>query len=136
MIARKLRNTALLVAACMFMETLDATIVVTAIPQISASLNASAASTGLLVTAYLVTVAVLVPLSGWLVARFGPRRVFLSAIVVFTAASVGCATASGLNELIALRVAQAAGGAMMVPVGRMPWWSSWSCSAAPPARSD
>jgi EmrB/QacA subfamily drug resistance transporter len=119
MIARKLRNTALLVAACMFMETLDATIVVTAIPQISAALNAPAASTGLLVIAYLVTVAVLVPLSGWLVERFGPRRVFLSAIVVFTAASAGCATAGGLDELIVLRMAQAAGGAMMVPVGRI-----------------
>jgi EmrB/QacA subfamily drug resistance transporter len=119
MIDRSLRRVALLVAACFFMENLDGTIVVTAIPQISGSLGVQAGSTGLVVTAYLVTLAVLIPLSGWMVARFGPRRVFLSAIVVFTLASAGCAAATGLTELILMRVVQGGGGAMMVPVGRM-----------------
>jgi EmrB/QacA subfamily drug resistance transporter len=119
MIDRPLRNVALLVAACFFMENLDGTIVVTAIPKISDSLHVDAGSTGLVVTAYLVTLAVLIPLSGWMVARFGPRKVFLSAIVLFTLASAGCAAATNLGELIAMRILQGAGGAMMVPVGRM-----------------
>jgi EmrB/QacA subfamily drug resistance transporter len=119
MIDRSLRRVALLVAACFFMENLDGTIVVTAIPQISRSLGVQPGSTGLVVTAYLVTLAVLIPLSGWMVARFGPRRVFLSAIVVFTLASAGCAAATNLTELIVTRVLQGVGGAMMVPVGRM-----------------
>ncbi len=110
---------ALLVAACFFMENLDATIVVTAIPQMSASLGVSPSATALVITAYLLTLAALIPLSGWMTARFGPRRVFLSAIVVFTFASLGCALSTTLGELVALRVLQGAGGAMMVPVGRI-----------------
>jgi len=112
------RNTALLVAGCFFMEMLDGTIVTTASPQIGRSLHAPAGQTGLLVTAYLLTLAVLIPLSGWLARRFGNRRVFLTAIALFTLASVGCATSVSLGELVAMRVLQGAGGAMMVPVGR------------------
>lgn len=119
MVDRQLRNIALLVAACFFMENLDGTIVVTAIPKISGSLDVSAGSGGLIVTAYLVTLAVLIPLSAWMTARFGPRRIFLSAIVLFTIASLGCAAATSFGELIAVRVLQGAGGAMMVPVGRI-----------------
>jgi MFS family permease len=112
------RSTALLVAGCFFMEMLDGTIVTTASPQIGRSLHAPAGQTGLLVTAYLLTLAVLIPLSGWLAARFGNRLVFLTAIAIFTLASVGCATSVSLGELVAMRVLQGAGGAMMVPVGR------------------
>jgi EmrB/QacA subfamily drug resistance transporter len=112
------RNTALLVAGCFFMEMLDGTIVTTASPQIGRSLHAPAGQVGLLVTAYLLTLAVLIPLSGWLTRRFGNRRVFLTAIAVFTLASVGCASSVSLGELVAMRVLQGAGGAMMVPVGR------------------
>jgi EmrB/QacA subfamily drug resistance transporter len=119
MIDRRLRNTALLVAACFFMELLDATIVVTAIPQISRSLDVAASSTALVITAYLLTLAVLIPVSGWMTARFGARRVFLSAIAVFTVASLGCALSTTLAELVVLRIVQGAGGAMMVPVGRL-----------------
>lgn len=119
MIDKRLRSVALLVAACFFMEILDGTIVVTAVPQMSASLGVSASSTALVITAYLLTLAVLIPLSGWMTVRFGPRLVFLSAIAIFTLASLGCALSSTLAELVALRIVQGAGGAMMVPVGRI-----------------
>jgi MFS family permease len=112
------RNIALLVAGCYFMEMLDGTIVTTASPQIGRSLGAPATAVGLVVTAYLLTLAVLIPLSGWLTRRFGNRVVFLSAISLFTLASVGCAASVSLGMLVAMRVVQGAGGAMMVPVGR------------------
>jgi EmrB/QacA subfamily drug resistance transporter len=112
------RNTALLVSGCFFMEMLDGTIVTTASPQIGQSLHAPATEIGLVVTAYLLTLAVLIPLSGWLTRRLGNRTVFLSAIALFTLASVGCAISTSLGELVAMRVLQGAGGAMMVPVGR------------------
>jgi EmrB/QacA subfamily drug resistance transporter len=115
----RVRNVALLVAACFFMELLDGTIVVTAIPRISSSLGITAGAAGLVVTAYLVTVAVLIPLSAWLTLRYGYRRVLLSAIAIFTLASLGCAASQTFAELVAMRILQAAGGAMMVPVGRM-----------------
>jgi EmrB/QacA subfamily drug resistance transporter len=117
--ASHVRNVALLVAGCFFMELLDGTIVVTAIPRISSSLGVTAGSAGLVVTAYLVTVAVLIPLSAWLTLRYGYRRVLLAAIAIFTLASLGCAASQSLAELIGMRVLQAVGGAMMVPVGRM-----------------
>jgi EmrB/QacA subfamily drug resistance transporter len=100
------------------MEMLDGTIVITATPQIGRSLHAPAASVGLVVTAYLLTLAVLIPLSGWLIRRLGNRAVFLSAIAIFTLASVGCAASVSLGMLVGMRVLQGAGGAMMVPVGR------------------
>jgi EmrB/QacA subfamily drug resistance transporter len=112
------RNIALLVSGCFFMEMLDGTIVTTASPQIARSLHAQPAEIGLVVTSYLITLAVLIPLSGWLTRRFGNRLVFLTAIAVFTLASVGCAASTSLGELVAMRVLQGAGGAMMVPVGR------------------
>ena len=118
-ITSRQRAVALLVAGCLFMENLDGTIVSTAAPRIGASLGVSATAIGLVITAYLLTLAVLIPLSGWLTARFGARRVFLAAIALFTLASLACASASGLGELVALRVVQGAGGAMMVPVGRL-----------------
>ena len=118
MIDPRHRNTALLVSGCFFMEMLDGTIVTTAIPQMSRSLHARPAAVGLVITAYLLTLAVLIPLSGWLTRRYGNRAVFLTAIAIFTLASVGCAVSVSLPELVAMRVLQGAGGAMMVPVGR------------------
>jgi EmrB/QacA subfamily drug resistance transporter len=118
-IEKRVRNIALLVAACFFMELLDGTIVITAIPRISSSLGVSPGAAGLVVTAYLVTVAVLIPLSGWITLRYGYRWVLLSAIAVFTLASVGCAASNSFGVLVAMRVLQGVGGAMMVPVGRM-----------------
>ena len=118
MIDARQRTVALLVAGCFFMEMLDGTIVTTASPQIGRSLHAPPTAIGLLVTAYLLTLAVLIPLSGWLTRRFGNRVVFLTAIAVFTLASVGCAASTSVGELVGMRVLQGAGGAMMVPVGR------------------
>ena len=100
------------------MEMLDGTIVTTAAPQIGRSLHAPATQVGLIVTAYLLTLAVLIPLSGWLTRRFGNRTIFLTAIVVFTLASFGCALSLSLGMLVGMRVLQGVGGAMMVPVGR------------------
>jgi EmrB/QacA subfamily drug resistance transporter len=116
---RRRRHIALLVAGCFFMEILDGTIVTTATPQMALSLGVPVTSTALIITAYLVTLAVLIPVSGWLTTRYGARKVFLTAIAVFTVASLGCALAQNLGELVVLRVLQGAGGAMMVPVGRL-----------------
>jgi len=87
MIDKRHRNTALLVAGCFFMENLDGTIVTTAAPNIGASLHVEPTSVGLVVSSYLLTLAVLIPLSGWLTRRLGTRPVFLSAIAIFTVAS-------------------------------------------------
>mgnify|MGYP000202076525 CR=1 FL=1 len=113
------RGVALLVAGAFFMEILDATIITPAIPRIAESFGVAALDVNVAISAYLMTVAVLIPVSGWAAARFGIRRVFLSAILVFTLASVGCAAAASLPMLVAMRVLQGVGGAMMVPVGRL-----------------
>ncbi|MEU6056103.1 MFS transporter [Streptomyces xanthochromogenes] len=119
MLDTRQRATALLIAGCFFMEMLDGTIVATAAPQMAASLGTTPSSVGLVITVYLLTLAVLIPLSGWLTARFGARRIFLTAIVLFTLASAACAASDSLGPLVAMRVLQGAGGAMMVPVGRL-----------------
>jgi EmrB/QacA subfamily drug resistance transporter len=110
---------ALLVAGAFFMEILDATIITPAIPLIAGSFGIDPVDVNVAISAYLVTVAVLIPASGWVVDRFGPRPVFASAIAVFTLASVGCAASASLPMLVAMRVLQGVGGAMMVPVGRL-----------------
>ncbi|HEY5431223.1 MAG TPA: MFS transporter [Solirubrobacteraceae bacterium] len=119
MIDSRQKNIALLVAGCFFMENLDGTIVTTAAPRIGRALHVPSTSVGLVIAAYLVTLAVLIPLSGWMTARWGARRVFLAAIVIFTVSSLACALSSSLAELVAFRVIQGVGGAMMVPVGRL-----------------
>ena len=113
------RSVALLVAATLFMENLDATIIATAAPAMARSLHASASSVGIAVMSYLLSVAVFVPLSGWLSSRFGSRRVILVAVVLFAGASVLCAVSGNLAELVAFRALQGLGGAMMVPVGQL-----------------
>jgi EmrB/QacA subfamily drug resistance transporter len=119
MIEPRQKSIALLVAGCFFMENLDGTIVTTAAPRIGRALGVPSTSVGLVIAAYLVTLAVLIPLSGWMTARWGARRVFLSAIVIFTLSSLACALSASLAELVAFRVIQGVGGAMMVPVGRL-----------------
>ena len=113
------RALALLVAGAFFMEILDATVIAPAAPYIAADLGVEPVDVTIAVTAYVLTVAVLVPVSGWLADRFGPRPVFTTALVLFTLASVGCALAPSLPLLTAARVVQGVGGAMMVPVGRL-----------------
>ena len=110
---------ALLVAGAFFMEILDATIITPAIPMIAKSFGILPVDVNVAISTYLVTVAVLIPASGWMADRFGIRRVFIAAIAVFTLASIGCAASVSLPMLVAMRVLQGVGGAMMVPVGRL-----------------
>jgi EmrB/QacA subfamily drug resistance transporter len=113
------RGLALLVAGAMFMEILDGTVIAPAAPHIAADFGVPAVAVNVAVTAYVLTLAVLVPVSGGLADRFGARRIFLTAVLLFTVASAGCALAQSLPMLTATRVVQGAGGAMMVPVGRL-----------------
>jgi MFS family permease len=113
------RGTALLVAGAFFMENLDGTIIQTAAPAMAADLGVEATAINLAMVAYLMTVAVFIPATGWLADRFGTRRTFTVAVVLFTVASLACAFAPTLGFLVAARVAQGIGGALMVPVGRL-----------------
>lgn len=113
------RGLALLVAGGYFMEILDATVIATAVPAMAESFGVDAVDVGIAISAYILTLAIMIPVSGWMADRFGVRRVFLAAIVVFTVASVGCALSPSLPVLVAMRVLQGMGGAMMVPVGRL-----------------
>jgi EmrB/QacA subfamily drug resistance transporter len=116
---RSARALALLVAGAYFMEILDATVIAPAAPHIAADLGTTPVSVNVAITAYVLTLAVLIPISGWLTDRYGARRVFGAAIAIFTLASAGCAAATGLPMLVATRVLQGVGGALMVPVGRL-----------------
>ena len=113
------RRLALLVAGAFFMEILDGTVIAPAAPHIAADFGVAAVSINVAITAYVLTLGVLIPISGWLADRYGARRVFVTAIAVFTVASAGCALAQDLTMLTATRVLQGAGGAMMVPIGRL-----------------
>ncbi len=117
-----LPNAALLpfiVAATFFMEYLDATVIATALPQMARSFSVEPNEVSLGMTAYMLTLAVFIPISGWMADRFGSRTVFSGAIIVFTISSVLCGFSAGLASFTAARVLQGIGGAMMVPVGRM-----------------
>lgn len=119
MTSTRQRNIAWLVAGTYFMEILDGTIVATAAPSIGRAFGVASVAVGLTITAYLLTLAVLISLGGWITRRFGSRRVFLAAIAIFSAASLLCALSTSLPELVVMRVLQGIGGAMMVPVGRL-----------------
>ncbi|RTF23615.1 DHA2 family efflux MFS transporter permease subunit [Serratia marcescens] len=108
-----------IVAFGFFMQTLDTTIVNTALPSMAASLGENPLRMQSVIVSYVLTVAVTLPASGWLADKIGVQRVFFSAIVLFTLGSLLCARSETLNELIASRVIQGVGGAMMVPVGRL-----------------
>ncbi|MCU7728702.1 MFS transporter [Actinoplanes sp. KI2] len=116
---RGARRLALLVAGAFFMEILDATVIAPAAPHIAEDLHVTAVSINVAITAYVLTLAVLIPISGWLTEKFGARRIFTFAVALFTLASAGCAAATSLPMLVATRVLQGVGGAMMVPVGRL-----------------
>ncbi|WP_309107058.1 MFS transporter [Arthrobacter sp.] len=110
---------ALLVAATFFMEFLDGTVLVTAIPSIARDFDVAPTDVNITMTAYLMTVAMGIPISGWLAERLGARNVFCVAIATFTAASLLCAVSQDLTMLTLSRILQGAGGAMMVPVGTL-----------------
>ena len=109
----------LIVAVALFMETMDSTVIATSLPAIAADLHEDPIALKLALTSYLLSLAVFIPLSGWVADRFGARTVFRAAIVVFTLGSAACGFAQGLPDFILFRVIQGMGGAMMVPVGRL-----------------
>jgi EmrB/QacA subfamily drug resistance transporter len=108
-----------LVAIAFFMQALDGTIVNTALPAMAKSLGESPLRMQSVVIAYSLTMAMLIPASGWIADRFGTRRVFLGALVVFSVGSLLCAYSPSLAVLTAARAIQGAGGAMLLPVGRL-----------------
>lgn len=108
-----------LVAVAFFMESMDTTILNTAVPAIAAALHVSVLDMKAVMASYTLSLAVFIPISGWMADRFGTRRVFASAIGVFTLGSVLCGISTSVQVLVLCRVLQGLGGSMMVPVGRL-----------------
>ncbi|MCS3432510.1 multidrug transporter subunit MdtD [Klebsiella sp. BIGb0407] len=106
-------------AMAFFMQALDATILNTALPDIARSLNRSPLAMQSAIISYTLTVAMLIPVSGWLADRFGTRRIFIIAVSLFTFGSLACALSGSLNQLVIFRIIQGVGGAMMMPVARL-----------------
>src|SRR5918998_219841 len=109
----------LIVATALFMENTDSTVIATALPAIAGDLGADPIALKLALTSYLVSLAVFIPVSGWMADRFGSRTVFRAALGVFLIGSLACAAASSLGGFVLARFLQGMGGAMMVPVGRL-----------------
>ena len=116
---RGLSPAALLVAGAFFMEFLDGTVIATALPDMAKSFGVQAVDLNIGISAYLITLAVLIPASGWIADRFGARKVFAVALAIFTLASVFCGLSTTVDQFVAMRVLQGMGGALMVPVGRL-----------------
>jgi EmrB/QacA subfamily drug resistance transporter len=114
-----IRVTAVVVASALFMQNIDGTVVATALPAMARDMHIAPVHLSSAITSYLVALTVFIPISGWIADRFGAKRVFMWAIAIFTGASVLCALSNGLGQLIAARILQGVGGAMMVPVGRL-----------------
>jgi EmrB/QacA subfamily drug resistance transporter len=108
-----------LVAVALFMENLDATIVNTAVPTMSAALHVPPLSLKAVLTSYTLSLAVFIPISGWMADRFGTRRVFAAAVAIFSLGSLACGLSMNVPMLVASRILQGLGGAMMTPVGRI-----------------
>ncbi|MBV7407321.1 multidrug transporter subunit MdtD [Enterobacter sp. ENT03] len=117
--ARSMAGLPWIAAMAFFMQALDATILNTALPAIAQSLNRSPLAMQSAIISYTLTVAMLIPASGWLADRFGTRRVFMLAVSLFTLGSLACALSSSLGMLVIFRVVQGIGGAMMMPVARL-----------------
>lgn len=114
-----LRAVMVLVTGALFMETLDGSIIVTALPEMAQSFGTTAVALNIGVSAYLLALGVFIPASGWAVDRFGARRVFTLALLLFTASSALCGIADSLSSFVIFRIFQGIAGAMMVPVGRL-----------------
>lgn len=108
-----------IVGCALFMQMLDATVIAIALPAMAVEFSVPAVRLNTAITAYLMAAAVFVPICGWAADRFGARRVFVTAIVIFTVSSAGCASATTVADLVGWRIVQGIGGAMMVPVGRL-----------------
>ena len=113
------RSTALIVASALFMEQLDGTVLATALPTMARSFGVNPLAMNVALTAYLLSLAVFIPVSGKVADRFGTRTVFRAAIALFTFGSILCGQAESLPTLVGARILQGVGGAMMVPVGRL-----------------
>jgi EmrB/QacA subfamily drug resistance transporter len=109
----------MIVGCALFMEMLDSTVISTALPAIAHSMGQNPIRLNLAITSYLLSLAVFIPISGWIADRYGARTVFRTAIVIFTIGSVCCGISHSLGQLVAARILQGFGGAMMVPVGRL-----------------
>ncbi|HFF3790053.1 multidrug transporter subunit MdtD [Enterobacter mori] len=117
--ARSMAGLPWIAAMAFFMQALDATILNTALPAIAQSLNRSPLAMQSAIISYTLTVAMLIPVSGWLADRFGTRKIFMLAVTLFTLGSLACALSTSLTELVIFRVLQGIGGAMMMPVARL-----------------
>ena len=109
----------LIVACALFMQNLDSTALATALPSIAESLNETPLRLHLIITSFMLSLAAFLPVSGWVADRFGARTIFRLAIAIFTLASIACGLTESFETLLLARVVQGAGGAMMVPVGRL-----------------
>ncbi|MDP1138091.1 MFS transporter [Klebsiella pneumoniae] len=110
---------ALLVAGAFFMEFLDGTVIATALPDMARDFGVTAVELNIGISAYLITLAVLIPASGWIADRFGARAIFTLALAIFTLASVFCGLSTEVHIFVAMRILQGVGGALMVPIGRL-----------------
>ncbi|MCB7859463.1 MFS transporter [Klebsiella pneumoniae] len=110
---------ALLVAGAFFMEFLDGTVIATALPDMARDFGVTAVELNIGISAYLITLAVLIPASGWIADRFGARAIFTLALAIFTLASVFCGLSTEVHIFVAMCILQGVGGALMVPVGRL-----------------
>lgn len=117
--ARAAVSLPLIVACAFFMENLDSTVIVTALPSMARSFARDPVDLNIGITAYILTLAVFIPVSSWVADRYGTRNVFFAAIAAYLAASMACGFSGNLAQFVFSRILQGAGGAMMVPVGRM-----------------
>jgi len=109
----------LVLAVALFMENMDSTVIATSLPAIAVDIDTSPIALKLALTAYLVSLAIFIPVSGWMADRFGAKNIFRTAIAVFMAGSVACALSNSLTAFVVARFLQGMGGAMMTPVGRL-----------------
>jgi EmrB/QacA subfamily drug resistance transporter len=114
-----IRVTPLILAVALFMENMDSTVIATSLPAIAADIGAEPISLKLALTAYFVSLAIFIPLSGWMADRFGAKNVFRVAIVVFVIGSICCAFSDSLLSFVVSRFLQGIGGSMMTPVARL-----------------
>lgn len=116
---RQTRLLPLIIATALFMENTDSTVIATSLPMIATDLGADPIALKLALTSYLVSLAIFIPISGWMADRFGARTIFRASLAVFMAGSLACAAAQSLEGFVIARFIQGMGGAMMVPVGRL-----------------
>jgi len=119
MVMRQVRLLPLIIATALFMENMDSTVISTSLPMIALDLGTDPIALKLALTSYLISLAIFIPISGWVADKYGSRTIFTVAIGVFMAGSLACAGASSLEGFVIARFMQGMGGAMMVPVGRL-----------------